>query len=421
MKQKLTLEHVLAANLSAGEQHLQAPGIETDVPASIMTERDDADFSGMVPLWSQRRETKGWHETCLRLEDMIDRREDFSASKMDQATYEYILKHAYGTDDFPLAFGDIIDRRLKARYMSLGRVLDPLFVIGTNRDFKTANIFRMQGTTKRLQQVGEFGEYLEAARYETRWQIKLNKYGKSFQMSWEAFLNDDLGIFDGVPTDMADSAINTEAWLQTSTFWDADGPLDAYFADADEGQGGVSSNTLTIANVQSGVAALRVTTTNMRNYQGEPIMKRPRYLVVNPSHEYDARQILESSEVRWAGAGAGSSDTAKYQTGTKNIANTLNLDLIVDDWLAVVCTTGTIGATTWGIFCDNIKGGEFRRLAGHEAPELFMRLPNAVRVGGGAVTPFDGSFTDDSIAYKVRHCAATTTTDMRAGWASDGQ
>ncbi len=417
---ELTLDQLLTEypeRFSSGDRASNLPeGVDTDTPGKVVREQNaDKDWDGWLQHDVVRPIRPGWHDTCLRLEEMLGHQGRWR--RMPHEARTLALHMAYGTADFPLAFGDIIDRRLQARYQSQGRVLDPIFEMGTSRDFKTANVFRMQGTVKRLQQVGELGAYGEAARYETRWQVTLTKYGKTFVLSWEAFKDDDLGIFDGVPADMADSAINTESWLQTTTFWDANGPLDAYFADANEGQGGVAATAFSTANLAAARSELRTTTANMRNFQGEPILKRPRFIINNATIETTVRQTLESTNVEWTESAGG----AATERGTKNIAAVLGLTHITDDWLDVVCTTGTIADTTWALFCENIKGAVMRRLQGVEAPELFMRSPNAVRVGGGAVSPFDGSFDDDSMAWKVRHCVGRVATDMRAGWASDGQ
>jgi hypothetical protein len=405
----------------------QTPGIAEQelgglgaLPGSTFArDTDDPSMVAVGDATGALRRRADWQARCDEIESMI-RRED-KWSRMHAKVYEANLVMAMAVADFPLAFGDVLARSLIARYEALPRRLDPIFDIGTNPDFRTANVFRMDGTTKRLQQVGEGGTYLEAARYETRWQVTLVKYGKRFALTWEAFVNDDLGFFDGVPADMADSAVNTESYLQTSTFWDADGPLDAYFADASEGQGGVSSNAFSIANLGTARAELRGTLANMRNYQGEPYNKNPRYIVHGPTLTDGVLQALNSTEVeRITDTTPAASAAAYYQVGTRNVANLWQLVPIEDPWIDVVCTTGTIAATTWGLFADR-AAAVFRRLRGREAPELFMKTPNATRLGGGTVSPYDGSFDDDTMQYKVRIACATATTDMRNGWGSDGQ
>jgi hypothetical protein len=341
---------------------------------------------------------------------------------MDELRWQLALREAMGTADFPNVFGDSLERSMRARYQSVGRNLDPIFERVPIRDFRSAKQFRIDGTVKRLQIVGERGTYGEAARYETEYSLALAKYGKIFDLSWEAFVNDDLGIFNSLAIDLADSAINTEAWKQTSTFWDASGPLDSFFAGA-TGQGAVASTALTIDALQTACAAMQGNASGFRNRDGEPLLNRPGFLVVGPALRYTAQQILQSTEVERLETQAGNSDTAKTYTqyGTKNIGSALGLTLIVDPWIPVVVTSGTIASTTWAIFSRDIKAAAIGRLRGRETPEIFMHAPDQMRAGGGMASVWDGDFDADAIKWKVRHCLATTATDLRAGWASDGQ
>jgi len=76
---------------------------------------------------------------------------------------------------------------------------------------------------------------------------------------------------------------------------------------------------------------------------------------------------------------------------------------VVNPYIPVIATTN--GKTTWFVHANPNSGRpamEMGLLRGHEAPELFMKLQNQVRIGGGGGA-MDGSFEDDTIAYKVRH------------------
>jgi hypothetical protein len=60
-------------------------------------------------------------------------------------------------------------------------------------------------------------------------------------------------------------------------------------------------------------------------------------------------------------------------------------------------------------------------LTGHETPELFQKSPNAMRVGGGAVSPEDGDYDTDATEWKIRHVFGGTLMDPKSGVASPGQ
>ncbi len=82
----------------------------------------------------------------------------------------------------------------------------------------------------------------------------------------------------------------------------------------------------------------------------------------------------------------------------------------------------TAGKTTWYLFSDPNVARQFIEmgfLRSHEAPELFRKLPNAQRLGGG-VDPMDGSFENDSVGYKLRHVFGGTTMDVKGAVVSRG-
>ena len=100
-------------------------------------------------------------------------------------------------------------------------------------------------------------------------------------------------------------------------------------------------------------------------------------------------------------------------------------ELIVNPWLPIITTTGTVGNTAWYLFADPNEVGrpafEIGVLRGHDTPELFVKEPNAMRVGGGPVAAEDGDFDTDGINYKVRHVIGGTLMEPKVAVASPGQ
>ena len=68
---------------------------------------------------------------------------------------------------------------------------------------------------------------------------------------------------------------------------------------------------------------------------------------------------------------------------------------------------------------DVYKRQVLARLRGHEEPEIFMKNPNAIKIGGGQ-DPFNGDFDYDSVEYKVRHVCGAAVADYRGSYASTG-
>jgi hypothetical protein len=52
-------------------------------------------------------------------------------------------------------------------------------------------------------------------------------------------------------------------------------------------------------------------------------------------------------------------------------------------------------------------------LAGHESPEVVMKSPNKITLGGGLNNPTEGDFESDSMQWRVRHILGGTQVDPR--------
>jgi hypothetical protein len=139
-------------------------------------------------------------------------------------------------------------------------------------------------------------------------------------------------------------------------------------------------------------------------------------LVVPPALAITARNILNMTELRVT--------QSNNQLITRNWVAGELADLVVNPWLPIITTTGTVGATAWYLFADPGVGRpavEIGFLRGNESPALFLKSPNAVRLGGGLVAAEDGSFETDGIDYKVRHVFGGTLMEPKAAVGSKGQ
>lgn len=331
---------------------------------------------------------------------------------------EAVLREAMTTTDFPYLFGEILDRQLLDSFTETPQVMPLICRKGSVKDFRTVQRFEIYGGDERLAEVSEKGEYLASARDENPYTYKVKKYGRQFDISWESIINDDLSALGDTPKRFAKAARRAEEFFLTSLYWDLNGPLDAYFSVANGGAA-VAANPLTIGNLETAVEAMAA----YLDRGSEPILNRPKYLMIPPALEFTARQILTSSSKMYlAGATtiAGAPDVAMPTT---NVISQYGLVMLINPYIPIVATTGTIGATTWALFSDpaDIPAGEFGHLVGHESPDLFMKASDQMRVGGGVAGPMDGDFATDNIFYKVRHVFGGVVLSGRAGYASDGQ
>jgi len=344
----------------------------------------------------------------LEIANLINNEDGFAAHR-----HEYLMKEAMTTSDFPYLFGEILDRQLLSGFKETPQVMAQVCRRGTARDFRTVHRYEISNGDQYLDEVSEKGEYLASDREEAKYTYALKKYGRQFDISWETLINDDLGALQDTPMRFAKAARRTEERFITQLFWNAAGPLDAYFSVANGGSA-VSTNPLTIANLETAVAAMAAYT----DQGGSPIMNRPKYLVIGPALEFTARQILTSANKMWLSTG--DTDVAPTPYATTNVIAQYGLEIIINPWLPIICTDH--GTTTWALFAApaDIAAAEFGLLRGHESPELFMKSSDQTRVGGGLTSPMDGDFATDNVFYKVRHVLGGVTLSGRAGYASDG-
>jgi hypothetical protein len=321
------------------------------------------------------------------------------------------FQEAMTTSDFSFLFGDIIDRQMLSAYQQIPVQWEQLARAGRVRDFRTVKRFTLDGGESVLQEVGEQSEYPAADLSDGDYEYRVRKFGRRIPLSWETLVNDDLDAFADIPRRLGNAARRSEERFATSLYATATGPDSTFFA---SGNANVTTVQLNVAGLQEAMRMLGEQT----DTEGSPIYIEAATLVVPPSLEVPARNILNATEILAAdGGGPGTgNDQLRVTNWMRN-----RVSLIVNPWLPII--DQTTGSTAWYLFANPTAGRpamEIGRLIGHEAPELFQKSANATRVGGGVVDPTDGDFDTDSVEWKVRHVMGGTLMDAKSALASTG-
>ena len=320
--------------------------------------------------------------------------------------YRIPIAEAVDTSDFPTLLGVIIDREMLAAYKANIPDWKSYVKVGRVPNFNTHDLFKISGQDTILPQVAEGGPYLETPSTPGTYHRRVYKWGRKFSISFEALINDALGAFDDITDRFSTAALRTEARNATLTFCTAAGPAVTLFgatvADCD-GQAvtNVGVLPLTIANLQTTIVLM----SQQVDVNGAPISVEAVHLVVPPALELTARQILTSSwvaQVDTAGA-ANAVPSTFVPLPTANVLPQMGLQLHVNRELASIDTSGNCNGT-WYLFADPSQGAAVQMdyLRGHEIPEVRMKAVGGTAVGGGAIDPMEGDFSNDSIAYRVR-------------------
>lgn len=330
----------------------------------------------------------------------------------------YHLQEALSTDDFPLLFGDVLDRILLGNYRDFPKQWQSFVTERSVRDFRTVKRFTVDGAEGILDIVGEQEAYPHSSLSEAQYTYAVAKRGRAMPFSWETMINDDLDALNDVPRRFGRAAARSEAKFVTELYVDANGPHASFYTGGNNNL--IPNNpSLSIAGLAAGFEQI----VTQVDADGEPIAVEMVTLVVPPALEVTAMNIMNATqmEITQRGGIDSADGSSRMQLNVSNWMAT-RLQLAVDPYIPIVASSAN-GATSWFLFASTGEGRpalEFGRLRGHEEPEIFVKDSNARRVGGGEVNPLDGDFDRDGLQYKVRHVFGGTRLDPKATVASNG-
>ncbi|HET6494775.1 MAG TPA: hypothetical protein VFH61_05355 [Thermoleophilia bacterium] len=335
------------------------------------------------------------------------------------AKAHYLLKEAAVVADFPLLFADVLDRSVMAQWATSIPAWQSYTKIGSMRDFRGSKTLGIEGMGAILDEVGERAEYPERApSEETPITRQIKKYGARFGISFETVINDDLGLLRDLPQKLVVAARRSEALAVSKLYVGTAGFNTAVYNDAtydnivNQHAGAAANNPpLSIAGLSDAFTVLG----NHTDIDGFPLIIDAVTLVVPTALEVAAMNIMNATTLRVA-TGGGAYD----EVNQLDVRNWMNgrLNVVVDPYIGMTATSNA--ATTWFLFASTSAARpaiQLDYLAGHETPELFSKVPDAARVGGGTVPE---SFHTDEQQFKVRHIYGTTVIDPRATVASNG-
>lgn len=341
--------------------------------------------------------------------------EGLISGRMNNFERSMRLREAQTTSDFPYLMGDNLYRRLLAQYAETPASWPFIAERNVVNDFRIFRSIAVDGATAPLDPVAELAPYNQRLIADSKYDVQIAKYGDKMGFSWEAFINDDLQGLRRAPMLLGQGARNLEEKGLTALY-----AGNATF---------FSAGNKNIVNITNGAAsnnpalapgALTDALTVMRkqvNSDGSPILITGVTLVVPTSLDETANRILEAQSIWWNDAGG----TANQRLiGTNTLP--ARLKKVCAPWLDII-NAGSHGATGWYIFANPAQGRPAMQIAflrGHEAPEMFMKSSNALLVGGGESDPFNGSFENDAVEYKVRHEVGFGLIDPKAAVYSNG-
>lgn len=323
------------------------------------------------------------------------------------------FEEAMTTSDFNLLFADILDRQVLGSYQDWPSTWQQYTRRGTVRDFRSVKRFALDGASATLDVVPERGEYPEAAVVPSEYTYSVTKRGRALDWTWEMRVNDDLDAFRELPLILGRASRMTEDKFVTQLFASSTGPNSTFFS--------AGNDNIVTGNPVLSVDALETAMTvlaSQTDSDGNPIFIQAVNLVVPPALEVVANNIINATEILAASGGGDGSGNNQLRTANW-LRNRVNV--VVNPWLPIIDTTS--GSTAWYLIASTMAGRpamEVGFLRGYEQPQVFVKAPDSMRVGGGMAPVEDGDFATDSIRHKVRHVLGGTLMDPKMAVASAG-
>lgn len=327
------------------------------------------------------------------------------------------LQEAMTTSDFPNLFGDLLYRQLLGNYVPYPVSYPKYCRIVDVNDFRKMHLYAIDGGQATMKTpIKERAPYPEIKFTETPYTLQVAKYGRRYSITFEMVINDDLNAFSQRPALMATGARRSEEYLATTMIADAAGPHASFYTSGNKNI--VTGNpALSVAGLQTAYAVLAA----QLDAEGEPIVINAVTLVVPPSLQITAENILSAMEIWSVEAGGTANQQLHFANWMKG-----KVTLAVNPYLPIVTTTGTVGSTEWFLFADPTDATQrpavaFGFLRGRREPQLFVKDSDQMQLGGGPVDPLEGDFDSDSIDYKLRHIFGAVQVDPKMSVASKGQ
>lgn len=355
------------------------------------------------------------------------------------------LKETMSYSDYSALTVDILDRMLYGYYSAAPIANLSLVKKHPLRDFRLVARYEMDGAVKPFsRQSNDFpalvphgaGEpptqrsmqqaalEVEGSTQRVTYQPQL--YQGSMSVNWRALINDDLGIFQDMVQRLAISGNRTIYQFITGLYASAGGwnttLYNATFGNLVTTTYGAGSNNPALSF--QGILDGRTVLAKQLDLDGQPItFDGQLILTVGPALETTAMSLQKAMQAGIS-VGGGVTNAQGFPSQWLTIPNwpMAGIQVVVDKYLPLICT-GAMKNTMWALTYDPSvqprPSIEFGQLRGYETPQLFQKVPNTMRVGGG-VDPSLGDFWTMNQDYKGVLVMGGTQIDGRSTVASTG-
>lgn len=295
---------------------------------------------------------------------------------------------AHGVSDFAAITAEVMGRSLLAEYDR--RAANWQLVTGrplTATDFRELAPVRFGGDLT-LKTVKDNGEYEEATLADEAEGLKVERRGRTLNITFEAVINDDMGAFDRLPREFAMAARMMEStivWglIRSNAVLKSDSKALFHTDHANLASSGAAISATTVGNARK---AMWEQTAYGSTDKDDFIMVEPNLLIVPPAQEIKAKQFLMAT------VPAKDSDANPYK------------DSLTGHTVPHLSAAAGGSDTAWYLISDDLPPISHAFLEGYEAP---------------TVSVTDG-MNPDKTTLNARHIFGAAATEFRGAWKNPG-
>lgn len=292
-----------------------------------------------------------------------------------------LMSGALGVSDFSYITTEVMGRVLRAAYERRASAWRMISRQRSAADFREMHSIRAGGDFQ-LKAVGENGEFLQSKISDEAEGLKLASFGRQIDLTFEAIVNDDMGVFERIPTEFARAA----GVLEASIAWGAIRANKALKSDAkalfhaDHKNLGAAA-AISVATVGDGRKAMFEQRPFGSVDKDDFIQVTPDLLFVPPALETVAKQFTTSTTPAQA------SEVNPFSSLTPVVEASLSAAAGGSD-------------AQWYLFASDMPVLEHAYLDGYEAP---------------TVTSKEG-FGTGGVSMAARHIFAATAVEYRGAY-----
>jgi hypothetical protein len=321
---------------------------------------------------------EGADPTLLRAAMNPGRASNFALRYLGER-FPAIFNETMGTNDFTALTADVLDRQILGNYAHLPQNWRQICRVSPLRDMRSVKRFVVNGAEAPWSKVAESAPHTEQKITQpSPYTYQPYKYmSGSEPISFEAMLNDDLGIFQDLPARFANGGVRTIQKFVTELHIDASGPDATLYS--------VANANIIASNPVLGMPGLAAGLTKLRKVLdsgGDPIFIDGKIILeVGPDLEVTANNLM--NQILVDANEVGGSANQRIRVGPWLVSN---FTVFVNQYIPLVASSSN-GTTTWCLFANpqqnNRPALEVGFVRGYDSPVLLEKVPNTARAGGG--------------------------------------